>query len=148
MLFSTRSAAVLAILIAGACTTAMNWRFSYQLGTNQWDSIIWAIFSVALDVTKWLILPFAALTWRSHKLRAAAAAAIWFVATLYSFTAAIGLRSIGRRRSPSAKPMPTCSARFTSCVKVRVGNHRQPAPMPRLRCRRSSAPATRQQLPS
>ena len=61
-------ASAFAILIAGACTTAMNWRFSYQLGTTAWDSYTWAIFSVALDVTKWLMLPFAALAWSDHKL--------------------------------------------------------------------------------
>jgi len=48
----TRALAIAAIIIAGACTTAMNWRFSYQLGTTVWDANIWAIFSVALDVTK------------------------------------------------------------------------------------------------
>ncbi len=56
-----RYLAAAAVLTAGVCTTAMNWRFSYQLGTTEWDSTIWAIFSVALDVSKWLMLPFAAL---------------------------------------------------------------------------------------
>lgn len=40
MIAFTRHSATLAILIAGACTTVMNWRFSYQLGTNEFDSII------------------------------------------------------------------------------------------------------------
>jgi len=47
----------------------MNWRFSYQLGTSAWDSYTWATFSVALDVTKWLMLPFAALAWSNHKVQ-------------------------------------------------------------------------------
>ena len=92
----TRPAAALAILIAGVCTTAMNWRFSYQLGTNEFDSIIWATFSVALDVSKWLMLPFAALAWRTHKLRATAAFLIWLVASIYSFAAAIGFSALAR----------------------------------------------------
>lgn len=92
----TRPAAALAILIAGVCTTAMNWRFAYQLGTSELDSIIWATFSVALDVAKWLMLPFAALAWRNHKLRAVAAVAIWFVAACYSFAAAIGFAALNR----------------------------------------------------
>ena len=96
MITLTRTAAALAIPIAGACTTAMNWRFSYQLGTSEWDSIIWATFSVALDVTKWLMLPIAALAWRNHKLRAASAVTIWLVATIYSFTAAIGFAALAR----------------------------------------------------
>lgn len=95
----TRYAAAFAIIVAGICTTAMNWRFSYQLGTTVWDSYTWAIFSVALDVTKWLMLPFAALTWRDHKLRAVAAFTIWLVATIYSFTAAIGFAAINRETS-------------------------------------------------
>jgi len=92
----TRSLAIVAILVAGICTTAMNWRFSYQLGTTVWDSYTWATFSVALDVSKWLMLPFAALAWREHKLRSAAAVAIWLVATIYSFTAAIGFAALNR----------------------------------------------------
>jgi hypothetical protein len=74
----------------------MNWRFSYQLGTAEWDSYTWAIFSVALDVTKWLMLPCAALAWTHHKLRALAAVSIWLVATTYSFTAAIGFAALNR----------------------------------------------------
>jgi hypothetical protein len=74
----------------------MNWRFAYQLGTTEWDSIIWAIFSVALDVTKWVMLPFAAQAGRHHKLRALAAFCIWLVATSYSFGAAIGFAALNR----------------------------------------------------
>jgi len=74
----------------------MNWRFSYQLGTTEWDSYTWAIFSVALDVAKWLMLPCAALAWKFHKLRALAAISIWLVATTYSFTAAIGFAALNR----------------------------------------------------
>ena len=55
----TRLIAITAVLVAGLCTTAMNWRFSYELGTTVWDSYTWATFSVALDVSKWLMLPFA-----------------------------------------------------------------------------------------
>ena len=83
-----RKIPAIAIIIAGACTTSMNWRFSFQLGTTVYDSYIWAIFSVALDVSKWFMLPFAALAWPDHKLRASSAVAIWLVATIYSFTAA------------------------------------------------------------
>jgi hypothetical protein len=93
---ASRTIAALAILVAGICTTIMNWRFSYQLGTNPADSTTWATFSVALDVAKWLMLPFAALSWPTHKARAVAAAAIWLVATIYSFTAAIGFAALNR----------------------------------------------------
>ena len=109
--FTTRSlsrcVATLAILVAGACTTAMNWRFSFQLGTSEWDSYIWAIFSVALDVVKWLMLPFAALAWPNHKYRSAAAIAIWFVATIYSFTAAVGFAAHNRDATAAARQQQT-----------------------------------------
>jgi hypothetical protein len=99
----TRPLAIIAVLVGGICTTAMNWRFSYQLGTTMWDSYTWATFSVALDVSKWLMLPFAALAWREHKLRSVAALAIWLVATIYSFTAAIGFAALNRETSVSER---------------------------------------------
>jgi hypothetical protein len=103
MMNLSRHAAALAIAVAGACTTAMNWRFSYQLGTTVWDSYTWATFSAALDVAKWLMLPFASLAWREHKLRSAAAVAIWLVATIYSFTAAIGFAAVNREATISER---------------------------------------------
>ena len=96
-----RKIATIAIIVAGACTTLMNWRFSFQLGTTVYDSYIWAIFSVALDVAKWFMLPFAAHAWPSHKPRASAAVVIWLVATIYSFTAAIGFAALNRDTSVS-----------------------------------------------
>lgn len=96
MINSVRYLAALTIFIAGVCTTAMNWRFSYQLGMTEINSIIWATSSVALDVAKWLMLPFAALAWRTHKLRAAAAFLIWLVASIYSFASAIGFAALAR----------------------------------------------------
>lgn len=92
----THMLALFTVSIAGICTTAMNWRFSYQLGTTVWDSYTLATFSVALDVSKWLMLPFAALAWKDHKLRALAAFSIWLVATTYSFTAAMGFAAVNR----------------------------------------------------
>ena len=100
---SVRYLAAAAVLTAGVCTTAMNWRFSYQLGTTEWDSTIWAIFSVALDVTKWLMLPLAALAGRRHKWRALAAISIWLVATTYSFGAAIGFAALNRDTTTSER---------------------------------------------
>lgn len=98
-----RTVAAFAIFIAGGCTTAMNWRFSFQLGTSASDGYIWAIFSVALDVVKWLMLPFAALAWSDHKPRSAAAIAIWLVGTIYSFTAAIGFAAHNRDTTSAAR---------------------------------------------
>jgi hypothetical protein len=79
----------------------MNWRFSFQLGTTNWDAYIWAVFSVALDVTKWLMLPYAAVAGTTQKSRAAAAILIWLVATMYSFGAAIGFAALNREHAAS-----------------------------------------------
>lgn len=49
------------------------------------------------------MLPFAALAWRNHKLRSLAAVAIWLVATIYSFTAAIGFAAFNRETSISER---------------------------------------------
>jgi hypothetical protein len=92
----TRYLAALAVVVAGVCTTAMNWRFSYQLGTTEFDAYLWATFSVALDVCKWLMLPIAARAGRARMPRAIAAAAIWLVATCYSFAAALGFAAYNR----------------------------------------------------
>jgi hypothetical protein len=91
-----RSLAICAVFVAGICTTMMNWRFSFQLSADQFDAYVWAIFAVALDVCKWTMLPFAALTWRTHKRRAASAVVIWLVATCYSFVAALGFAALNR----------------------------------------------------
>ena len=137
MINLSRCTAGAAIVVAGICTTAMNWRFSYQLGTSAWDSYTWATFSVALDITKWLMLPFAALAWRNHKLRSVAAFAIWLVATTYSFTAAIGFAALNRetsvaerqvqsdlnktlRQSPT-RSAPSCSIGVSRSPKACIG---------------------------
>ena len=88
--------AVSAVLVAGLCTTVMNWRFAFQLALNQFDAYVWATFSVALDICKWMMLQFAALAWRRHKQRAMAALVIWLVATCYSFAAALGFAATNR----------------------------------------------------
>ena len=115
MIDLNRSAATITIVVAGVCTTAMNWRFSYQLGTTEWDSYTWATFSVALDVSKWLMLPFAALAWGNHKPRSVAAVAIWLVATIYSFTAAIGFAALNVKQhatlTPDRRPKMTPQSR-------------------------------------
>ena len=107
-----RYLAAAAVLTAGVCTTAMNWRFSYQLGTTEWDSTIWAIFSVALDVTKWLMLPFAALAWHAiTKCEHLPRSRIWLVATTYSFGAAIGFAALNRDTTTSEREQQVAAAK-------------------------------------
>lgn len=85
---------IIAVIVAGLCTTAFNWQFSYQLGRTQHEALTWAIFSVALDVTKWTMLVIAVRAWPS--LNAIAAILIWITATTYSFTAALGFAASSR----------------------------------------------------
>jgi hypothetical protein len=82
---------IIAVLVAGLCTTAFNWHFSYALGRTEKEAYTWAIFSVALDVTKWTMLIVAVRAWPS--LNSIAAILIWLTATAYSFTSAIGFAS-------------------------------------------------------
>lgn len=89
-----KAIAILAVLVCGLCTTAFNWQFSYQLGRTEHEALTWAIFSVALDVTKWTMLVIAVRGWPS--LNAIAAIIIWITATTYSFTAALGFAASGR----------------------------------------------------
>lgn len=102
-----RYLAICAVFVAGICTTLMNWRFSFQLGANEFDAYVWAVFSVALDVCKWTMLPFAALTSHTHRRRAAAAMAIWFVATCYSFAAALGFAALNREATSADRRSQT-----------------------------------------
>lgn len=85
---------VTAVVVAGLCTTAFNWHFSYGLGRTETEALTWAIFSVALDVAKWTMLAVAARAGLS--LSAVAAVAIWITATTYSFVAALGFASAAR----------------------------------------------------
>ena len=106
-LTTSRCLAVAAVIVAGLCTTVMNWRFAFQLASNHFDAYVWAVFSVALDVCKWMMLPFAALAWRIHKLRSVAALSIWLVATCYSFVAALGFAAINRETTAALRRSQT-----------------------------------------
>ena len=86
-----------AVLVAGACTTTMNWQFGHGLASSELDGHILGTFSVALDVCKWFALGLAALAWRAGAyLRAAAGLAVWLVAVAYSGAAAIGFSALNR----------------------------------------------------
>lgn len=86
--------ALIAVLAAGLCTAAFNVLFSIDLGRTQHEALTWAVFAVALDVTKWTMLIIVARRWPS--LNAVAAILIWLTATTYSFTAAFGFAAATR----------------------------------------------------
>ena len=86
-----------AVLLAGLCTTTMNWQFGHQLASSEFDGRVLGTFSVALDICKWFALGLAALAWRSRAyLRVTAGFAVWLVAVAYSSAAAIGFSALNR----------------------------------------------------
>lgn len=89
-----KAISIIAVVVAGLCTAAFNWQFSYGLGRTEHEALTWAIFSVALDVTKWTMLVIAVRAWPS--INALAALVIWIAATSYSFTAALGFAASNR----------------------------------------------------
>ena len=131
-----KTLALLAVFVAAICTTMFNWHFSYGLGRNEAESLTLAVFSVALDVTKWTMLVLAARAWFS--LQSLAAILIWLAATSYSFIAAMGFNSTTRYQSLSeaqsyqtfqvelsqAKSSPLYQATH-SCTHTTTKQHRQ-----------------------
>jgi hypothetical protein len=95
--FAARALAGGAVIVAGVCSTAMNWRFGYQLGSSELDSLVLGTFSVTLDIAKWFALGLAAIAWRAGaRIRATAGLAVWLVAVVYSGAAALGFSALNR----------------------------------------------------
>lgn len=95
--FAARALAGGAVIVAGLCTTSMNWQFGHQLASSEFDGHVLGTFSVALDICKWFALGLAALAWRARAYpRAAAGLAVWLVAVAYSGAAAIGFSALNR----------------------------------------------------
>jgi hypothetical protein len=92
-----RLLAIVAVLTVGLCSTLMNWRFGLQLGNTPFDGMVLGVFSVGLDVVKWLSPLFvgSALAQRAF-VRSAAALLIWVSCVIYSFTAALGFSASNR----------------------------------------------------
>ena len=84
----------LGVLAAGvllAVSAAMNWRFGYSLGANEFDSMILGAASVAADCFK-ALMPFFFFAAIRNKMwsQAAAATVLWAVVASYSITSEIG----------------------------------------------------------
>jgi hypothetical protein len=92
-----RLLAIIAVLTVGLCSTLMNWRFGLQLGNTTFDGVVLGVFSVGLDVVKWIspLLVGLAFAHRAY-VRSAAALLIWVSCVVYSFTAAIGFSASNR----------------------------------------------------
>jgi len=88
---------VLAAGVLLAVSAAMNWRFGYQLGISEFDSILYASASAAADCLKALVpfLIFAAIRNRMWS-QALASGLVWVVVTVYSLTSALGHAALNR----------------------------------------------------
>lgn len=88
---------VLAASVLLVVSAAMNWRFGYQLGITQFDSLLYASASAAADCLKALVpfLIFAAIRNRMWS-QALASGLVWGVVTVYSLTSALGHAALNR----------------------------------------------------
>lgn len=92
-----RIIAMVAVLAVGSATAVMNARFGFMLGEDPLAKQVLMVFSVAVDVFKWLAPVLAALAWQQGaKLRAVAAGMLWLTAGAWSFAAAIGFSALNR----------------------------------------------------
>jgi hypothetical protein len=92
-----RLLAITAVLTVGLCSMVMNWRFGFQLGSAPFDGVVLGVFSVGLDVVKWLCPLFVGLAFANRAyVRSTAAFLIWIACVVYSLTAAIGFSASNR----------------------------------------------------
>jgi hypothetical protein len=102
-----RLLAITAVLTVGLCSMMMNWRFGLQLGSTPFDGLVLGVFSVGLDVVKWLSPLFVGFAFANGAyVRSTAALLIWVACVVYSLTAAIGF-------SASNREAITLTQRFT-----------------------------------
>ena len=85
---------VLGVLAAGvllAVSAAMNWRFGYQLGKEEFDGVLYGSASVAADCLKALAPFFIVAAMRNRMwVQAAASGLVLMVVVVYSLTSALG----------------------------------------------------------
>lgn len=92
-----RLLAIAAVFTVGGATAIMNAQFGYRLGEDELARIVLMVFSVALDVFKWIAPIAATAAWaRQAYLRAGAAVLLWLVAGSWSFAAAVGFSAMNR----------------------------------------------------
>jgi len=104
---------VLGVLAAGvllAVSAAMNWRFGFQLGTTEFDGLIYGSASAAADCLKALVpfFIFAAIKNRMWS-QAAASAVVWLVVTAYSLTSALGHAALNRQDTAGQRAAQTAT---------------------------------------
>jgi hypothetical protein len=91
---------VLGVLAAGvllAVSAAMNWRFGYQLGKEEFDGVLYGSASVAADCLKALAPFFIVAAMRNRMwVQAAASGLVLMVVVVYSLTSALGHAALNR----------------------------------------------------
>ena len=92
-----RALLLLPVIVAGLCTSAMNYRFAVSLGATPFDGQIWGVFAVAIDLIKWYALVVAAWQWPEHRGRSAACVALWLTTVAFSFLTAVGFATHNRQ---------------------------------------------------
>ncbi|MGI9521936.1 MAG: hypothetical protein ACR2PG_09845 [Hyphomicrobiaceae bacterium] len=98
---------VLGVMAAGVLllvSAAMNWRFGYQLGTTEFDGLIYGSASAAADCMKALI-PFFIFAAIRNKMWAQAFASlvVWCVVIVYSLTSALGHAALNRQDTAGSR---------------------------------------------
>jgi hypothetical protein len=84
-----RLLAITAVLTVGLCS--MNWRFGLQLGSSPFDGLVRGVFSVGLDVVKWLSPLFVGLAFANRAyVRSAAALLIWVACVAITSVPTVG----------------------------------------------------------
>ena len=91
---------VLGVLAAGvllAVSAAMNWRFGYQLGKEEFDGVLYGSASVAADCLK-ALAPFFIVAAMKNRMwvQAAASGMVLMVVVVYSLTSALGHAALNR----------------------------------------------------
>jgi len=101
---TARFVASSAIVVASATTMAMNAKFGWSIGYDEFEKYLLSAFGIAIDICKVFGLAFAAYqVSKGNKWKAAASFLVWFTAVLYSFAAATGFASMVRSNSTAER---------------------------------------------
>jgi hypothetical protein len=94
---SARSVATAAVLVCAVVHSTMNFKFGLSLSHDPVERYIFAVFGVAIDVTKVFALAFVAYAWdHGRRVKAIMCLVVWATTVTYSTTAAIGFAALAR----------------------------------------------------
>ena len=106
------------VFAAAICTTVMNAKFGWSLGSDELEKALYAVFGIALDICKFFGLAYVAYAWtKNYKAKALAALVVWTVAVGYSLVAATGFAAMTRSHVTTERQFHADQA------KVMITNH-------------------------